>query len=457
MRLVKSSMPVLMKGSCVLPMDQRRIFILNRYGKRERKRAPFSRSAVDTQRTSIALDEFPAKHEAETGAGLARGPLGAVEIVELYLFQFLWRDTHTRIFYIHRNLGIVLPGAKLYAAFVGRIFDGVGQKVAKDEMHHVPVRKCNHGGVRFKGHADLFGVGLQSKQAGHFGDQVGYADRLRLDGICLHLAAGPVEDVLHQTGRMGQFIDDIGHHFLDLPGRHIELLHIAEQVAQRIDRRFQVMCDDGEKTVLEGVDLRQFGGLLLEQLLIRCDGFFLFQDALLIAGILFFDEEEAEKDKYDGHQLVDQVEKWTGRRQLIGVVLADHGQDEIADHRKPEGEQHLADFLDEEHRQDAIEDKEELHTHIDPPGINDAREQGVENKIGDLRHVMHTTGIEHHHQDADTRRHTGDDPGREGEVPVAEGADDGNDDPGYELKKIELVEDAQLSFFIVIHVTGEAD
>jgi hypothetical protein len=40
---------------------------------------------------------------------------------------------------------------------------------------------------------------------------------------------------------------------------------------------------------------------------------------------------------------------------------------------------------------------------------------------------------------------------------IADQSSNRDDDPGEQLKKIKLVEDAQLSFFIIIHIYGKPD
>src|ERR1700733_15708324 len=68
-------------------------------GQHKGKGSPLARRAFDPQGAVVALDEFLAEHQPQTGAGLACRALGRIEIAHQYLFQRLGGDARPGILY----------------------------------------------------------------------------------------------------------------------------------------------------------------------------------------------------------------------------------------------------------------------------------------------------------------------------------------------------------------------
>src|SRR5262249_43146266 len=143
------------------------------------------------------------------------------------------------------------------------------------------------------------------------------------------------------------------------------------------------------------------------------------ENAVLIARILFFDEEQAVKNKPKYQQLVEEIEVLVDGGQLERISLAHNRQPKITGHRKRKGEQHLAKILDKEDGEDAIEDKGQFDTHIKTPEVDETGRDGIAHEISYLSQIVFASAIQHEHQHTNEYRNAGHDPRHHRQMVVA--------------------------------------
>src|ERR1700722_9928151 len=134
------------------------------------------------------------------------------------------------------------------------------------------------------------------------------------------------------------------------------------------------MRDDRKKLIFQGIQLRQLLCLFFEEGRLAGDIRLLPQDLqvaaaqlpvlvphlLLVTRILIFDQQQPVENKKDGKDMVEDIEIIMGLLQVIIIILPYRTDQQVTGHRQGEGKDDVKDPLQEEYRQDPIQDEKKL-------------------------------------------------------------------------------------------------